>query len=177
MIASRPLAAAGALVAALALSACGAPAAGGGGAPDCSTDLAVSSGAGEFTATHAAAASLEGGRAYTAYASDAEIDAEQITMFSGPSADGSGLVTISITRFNAVDAPVIEPGTVPVGAETGELTFVVLLDAGGSTMGNNMGATGEVEVTQVGDTLCFEIDYSDDEKSVSGTVSASVKTF
>lgn len=86
------------------------------------------------------------------------------------------LATIALTRFNAENPPVIEAGTtIPAGAPFGELTFVVTVSAGGQTLGNNTGGEGEVTVSEVGGSLCFEIDYSDSEKSLSGTVAASVK--
>jgi hypothetical protein len=151
---------------------------GGGGSPSgCSTDLKVTTPEGDFTANSAKAASLVDGAGYTAYAGDFEVDANDVTALAGPTPpSGSHLVTIAITRFNATTTDPIEAGTtVPAQADVGELTYVVTVNSDAGINGNSTDASGDLTVTSVGDTLCFEVDYTDTEKSVKGTVSAAVK--
>ncbi len=129
------------------------------------------------TFDHAAGVSLSGGAAYTVYLSDAEIDPGSISMVNTPKpTDGHDLATVALTVFNAKGTPPpIEAGaTIAYTPDFGVLTFRVIDDTVGKTYGQEQNASGDVKVTAVGDTLCFTIDYSDDEKSMSGTVEAPV---
>ena len=157
-----------------------APADAGGG--DCAgTDLTVTDAATgaavELTST--AAVSLEGGAAYTAYGADFELDAEEISLFASPTVPADGtMATLAITVFNAEeDLAPLEAGQVVRHdmSELGILTFVVTVNQGEELLGNNSGGAGELTLTAVGDTLCVEVDYADEEKSLTGTLEAPVE--
>lgn len=170
------LAAAG--LAATALAACSSGGGGGGGG-DCATDLRIvqESAGVDATATSAVAASLQGGAAYTVYAGDFEVSADDVSFAATPEPPaGSAMATIAITQFNVADPATIEGGTtVEASTATGELVFVVTVTSDSGLAGNNAGISGSLTVDRVGDTLCLTVDYADDEKSVSGTVGAAVK--
>lgn len=138
----------------------------------------------EATATFPTAGEidLEGGAAvkladsaYTIYAGDFAVAPDRI---SGASAeDGQHLVTLAITTFNATEVPpALEEGqTIDYTSEFGVLTFSVILNEGTTPVGNNAGASGTVEVVSVDDSaICVDVDYSDDEKSVVGTIAATI---
>lgn len=128
--------------------------------------------------TSTLAVSLQGGVAYTAYAADFEIDPESVTSFSTPEipADGN-LLTIAVTVFNATkDFPPLEVGQqVEHTDEFDVVTFIVVHEHGETLYGTSTGAQGSVTITGVGDTFCAEIDYADEQKTLSGTIAASVK--
>lgn len=152
------------------------------GAASCAdTDLTLTNRATgtTFDASSTAAVSLEGGAAYTAYAADFDLSLDDISLFSNPEVPADGnLATIAVTVFNAEEelAP-LEAGQV-VDHDTSEfgiLTFVVTANAGEELYGNNLGGEGELTITAVGDRFCAEIDYRDDEKELTGALSAPVK--
>ena len=130
------------------------------------------------TFDHAAGVSLGDGAAYTVYLSDAAIDPGSISMVNTPKpTDGHHLATVALTVFNAKDTPKpIEAGaTITYTPDFGVLTFRVTDQTGEQTYGQNQNAQGKVDVTAVGDKVCFDIDYSDDQKKLSGSVEAPVK--
>ncbi len=131
-----------------------------------------------FAPTSAAAVSLEGGAAYTVYLGDFDIDVDALSFISTPEPGvGEHMVTVAITTFNAEGTPEIPAvgRTIEYQDEFGELTFIVTANEGAEYFGNNSGAGGTVSITAVGDSLCFDIEYSDAEKSFNGTVAAPVK--
>jgi hypothetical protein len=154
---------------------------GGGGGGDCAgTNLVFNNKTtGESVdITSTAAISLQGGAAYTAYAGDFDIDPESISLFSNPTVPADGnLIIVAITVFNATEAPApLEPGTaIEHTTDFDVLTFVVTQTAGETLHGNGTNGAGSLTVTGVGDSLCFEVDYADDEKELSGTFEGAVK--
>ena len=194
---------AGLLVFSLALAACGGDddgdADGGGDSPAENSTPAVASGepsggggdcagtnlvlnnltTGESVAvTSTAAVSLGGGAAYTAYAGDFDIDPADISMIANPAVPADGnLVIVAVTIFNATDAPEpLEAGTtIEHTTDFGVLTFVVTQQAGETMYGNGTNGAGSLTVTSVGESFCFEVDYADGEKELSGTFEAATR--
>jgi len=55
-------------------------------------------------------------------------------------------------------------------------TFSVVINQGTTALGATIGASGTVEVLSLNeDAICVEVDYSDDEKSLAGTISADIE--
>lgn len=127
--------------------------------------------------TDTAAVSLEGGAAYTTYLTDFDIDAAEVSGFSSPTvAADANMVTVFVTVYNAEEVPgPLEAGTeIEHSDEFGVLTFGVIHAAGAESFGTSSGATGSMTITAVGDTFCAEIDYADEEKTLSGSIEAEV---
>ena len=120
--------------------------------------------------------SLSNGSAYTVYLADYELTEDDFSITGAEVPDGSNLITLALTIFNSETTPeLLEPGTeVTYTEEFGELTFVVTQQQGTTAFGTNTGAEGTLTITAVGDTFCAEVDYADDEKTLSGTVEAEV---
>lgn len=132
---------------------------------------------GEVDLTTSAAVELGDGSAYTVYAGDFTIPTDDISVAGARAADGEHLATLAITTFNAEEsAPEIEVGqVVPYTTDFGVLTFAVLLQSGTDILGNNVGGAGEAVVAQLSDDeICVSVDYSDDEKSLTGVIVAPV---
>lgn len=128
--------------------------------------------------TQAGGVSLSEGAAYTVYVSDSKIDSSKISMSDTPKpVDGHHMATVFITVFNAKGTPPpIAKGTkIPFTPDFGVLTFRVMDDMGTKSYNSAADAKGDVTVTETGKTVCFTIDYSDDEKTLTGTVEAPVK--
>jgi hypothetical protein len=107
------------------------------------------------------------GIAYTIYLSDYSIDRDELgSTLQAPA--GSVLVTFAIDE---VDGIVIgEPF-----ANTDDRQPFVIIDSGGGATDSASAATGEQTVTGLSSaTICFEIDYQDNVKSITGTVSAPI---
>lgn len=153
---------------------------GAGGGGDCGpTDVEITTPEGTIDVTSTAAVSLEDGAAYTAYLADFELEPEAITMFSSPEVPvDAAMLTLSVTVFNA-EEPVepIEAGTEVryEGSNFGVLTFVVMVNHGDELYGTAIDAEGTLTVTAVGECFGAEVDYADEEKTVTGTVNAAVR--
>lgn len=133
-----------------------------------------------FTATSAAAVSLEGGRAYTMYLADFDLSVDDISMFSTPTVpEGGTMFTVAVTVFNAPDVEAFDPLSPGVVIEyTSEfevLTFVVTARDGDEIHGRSTGAEGTLEVTGTGGTFCGTVTYTDGEKTLTGTFESPVK--
>ncbi len=133
-----------------------------------------------FTASSAAAVSLEGGKGYTMYLADFPIKADDISMVDTPKpAAGQNLVTVFDTVFNAPDPDAVKPvkaGDVTAySPDFGKRTMSVVAQSGEKPFQSNEGGKGTLKVTKVGDQFCGTVDYSDNEKSVKGTFVAPVK--
>lgn len=127
---------------------------------------------------HAGGVSLSGGAAYTVYLSDSEIDPSKITYAETPKpVAGHHLTTVAITVFNAEGTPKpITAGTkIPFSPDFGVLTYRVIDDTVDESYNSAEDAKGDVTVTNVGDKVCFTVDYTDAEKTLKGTVEAPVK--
>ena len=132
-----------------------------------------------FEATGAVAANIQDGAAYTLYLGDFDLTLGSFGIISNPEVPADGILwTVAITIFNAApeDIVPIEAGrVVEAGRPFGELTFTVVVQEGERFSGASAGQLGTVTVTGVGDLLCGTIEYSDDEKSISGTFQAPTK--
>lgn len=153
-----------------------------GSAAGCATDVVAGFPDGEVELGHTAALDVGGpaapGGAYTLYAADYEVTATDA--LSNATGDQDHLATLAITTFNADGTPesVAEGSTVEWTDEFGVLTFSVVLNDGATAMGNTSGASGTVEVVSLDDEqICVEVDYSDDEKSLTGTIAADLDSF
>ena len=143
------------------------------------TDVTGTVGGADFTATSAAAVSLEGGKAYTLYLADFDLSVDDLGYSNPEVADGNTMVMVAVTVFDAPDPDAVEP--VAVGDEIewvdeyGVRTFTVVGQAGDTSLGDRTGASGTVTVTAVGDNFCGTVEYTDGEKSISGTFEAPTK--
>lgn len=127
------------------------------------------------TLTEAGAVSLGGGSAYTMYAADFPLDMSAASLAFKPDVPADGhLATVAVTVFQPEQTPTsIEAGTVvPAGTELGELVFVATYATGADRYGNNTGISGSLTMREVGTAICVEIDYSDEEKAISGIVAS-----
>lgn len=157
----------------------GAPEAGVDGAADCTTDLVVRypDGSEQTLDTSAEVVSLGDGAAFTFYVGDYEIPTDDITTATVKPPEGSHLAVVFLTVFNAEEQPdPIEAGvTVEPDAEQGVLTFSSILYDGAEAFGSASNATGELSVVAVSDeSVCIDVDYADDEKTLTGQVAARV---
>lgn len=155
--------------------------AGGASAGDCpATALTGTIDGKPFTATSAAAVSLDGGKGYTMYLADFPVKAADLSMVSTPTpAAGKTLVTVADTVFNAPNPDAVRP--VKAGDNTtytpdfGKRTFTVVAQTGEKPFQSNEGGKGSLKITKAGDQFCGTVDYSDNEKSIKGTFAAPVK--
>lgn len=125
--------------------------------------------------TSSAAVSLSDGAAYTLYAADFDIVADTITFYSAPRVPAEGtLATLALTVFNSTQdlAPLTAGTEIVYTDEFDTLTFRAVLNTGSRVLGNGSGAAGVVQVEAVGERVCISVDYSDDEKTVVGTIEA-----
>lgn len=132
-----------------------------------------------FEAVSAVAANIVEGAAYTLYIGDFELTTDSFGMISNPEVPPDGIMwTVAITIFNAEpeDIVPIEAGRViEAGLPFGELTFTVVVQEGDAFSGASDGEVGTVTLTSVGETLCGTIEYTDGEKSLTGTFQAPTK--
>lgn len=133
-----------------------------------------------FSATSAAAVSLEDGRAYTMYLADFELTLDDVSAFGTPTVpEGGTMFTVAVTVFNAPDPDALQPlAPGQVIEYTGEfevLTFVVTGRDDAGIHGNSMGAEGTLEITGSGGTFCGTVTYTDGEKSLTGTFESPAK--
>lgn len=132
------------------------------------------------TATAALAERIFDGGLYTVHAADFDIDEDDLKSWRPEVPDGNNVITIQLTVFNASDPPQpVEAGrTLEATIEPDVLTFVTRhFTADDDWSQADLGTedlTRELSITAVGDTFCFEIDYADQEKEISGTVAAPV---
>lgn len=146
---------------------------------DCATDLvATYPDIGEVELTGSAeAVALGDGAAYTLYVGDYVIPTEDIEVSTVIPPDGSHLVALFVTAFNAEEPqPPIEPGTTVVWTdETGVLTFSSIFYEGNTDWSASAEASGELTVLDVDDeSICVEVDYRDAERILVGTIAAPV---
>jgi len=122
------------------------------------------------------AVNLGEGAAYTIYAADYAVE-NLDTLTGATPGESDNLATLAITTFNAEGTPeqVEEGARIEWTDEFGVLTFSVVLNQGATASGNTAGASGTVDVVSVDEaTICVDVDYSDDEKSLVGTIVADV---
>ena len=144
---------------------------------DCTTNaVATFPGAGEIALQDGRAVPL-GGPAYTVFAGDFDVPSDGLASGGYQAGPGEHLAIVATTVYNGTgDSAELEIGA-PIAwtDELGVLTFAVVLDDGGETAGTNTGAVGTLTVTGLDDeSICVDVDYRDDEKSVVGTISAQI---
>lgn len=133
------------------------------------------------TATAALAVADSARSQYTAHAADFEIGEDDLQSWRPEVPEGQNVVSIQVTVFVNEDSPPPAPLEVGATLENGLTldthTFVVSHyrtdDAWQRTIDGD-GVGGEMNVTAVGDILCFDIEFQDQEKRVVGTVEAPV---
>ena len=117
--------------------------------------------------------------AYTLYLGNFELTVDSFSSLSNPEVPPDGtLWTVAVTIFNAApeDIVPIEAGQViEAGRPFGELTYTVVVQEGEAFGGASNGQAGTLTVDAVGEAFCGTIEYSDDEKSISGTFQAPTK--
>lgn len=135
------------------------------------------------TATSALATSGYDGAVYVAHAADFDLDADDLSTWRPEVPAGSNVITVQLTIFNATEElePVGAGATLRWTTEPGELTYALRhfttdddwsdVEVGPDEVDE---AGGELTVTGVGESFCFEIDHQDPQKAVSGTVDARV---
>jgi hypothetical protein len=144
---------------------------------DCVTDaVATFPNAGEIALQDGKAVAL-GGPAYTIFAGDFDVPSDGLAIAGAEAGPGQHLAFVATTVFNGDgDNETLEIG-VPIEwtDEFEVLTFAVILDEEGETHGNNLGATGTLTVTGLDESsICVDVDYRDEEKSVVGTIAADI---
>lgn len=149
-------------------------------APDCATELVVTLANSGTTITldHAEAVSIESGAAYTMYAADFPLDLGTASLATNPKPEPGGhLASLFVTVFNAEETPPpVEAGAVvPADAESGERVFLVTVASDAEQFITGSGASGTIAMNAVGDAVCADVDYSDGEKSITGTLAADVQ--
>jgi hypothetical protein len=146
-------------------------------AVECVTDaVATFPGAGEIPLLDGKAVPL-GGPAYTIFAGDFDVPADGLSVTGYEAGPGEHLAFVATTVYNASGTP----SELEIGApiewtdEFEVLTFAVILDEEGETHGTNIGAAGTLTVTGLDEeSICVDVDYRDDEKSVVGTIAAEI---
>lgn len=134
------------------------------------------------TATTALAARDGDGPQHIIHVADFALTEDDISSWRPEIPEGQNVITFQFTVFvdeNSSDAPPLEVGTsLEGGTQTLDtLTFLVRHfdpenDWNQVIEGDGVG--GELTITAGGDPLCFEVDYRDQDKVVSGTVEAPV---
>jgi hypothetical protein len=144
---------------------------------DCVTDaVATFPNAGEIALQDGKAVAL-GGPAYTIFAGDYDVPSDGIAIAGAEAGPGQHLAFVATTVFNGDgDAEPLEIGAPIEWTDEFEvLTFAVILDEEGETHGNNIGAAGSLTVTGLDESsICVDVDYRDEEKSVVGTIAATI---
>lgn len=131
------------------------------------------------TATYAVAERVADGGLYTVYAADFDIGEDDLESWRPEVPDGNNAIAVQLTVYNAESAPEpLEPGTtLEATADPGVLTFVTrhfTAEEDWSEADLLSDGTRELTVTAVGDQICFDIDYTDQQKEISGTIAAPV---
>jgi len=110
-------------------------------------------------------ASYLGETGYTIYLSTVDIDDEGVGLDTITASEGEVVVTIS---FQGEGATVADLGP---GDTAGVISMIV--DTGGGASANMTGADGTVTISEISDdSICFDLDYTDEFQTVQGTVSA-----
>lgn len=144
---------------------------------ECTTDaVATFPGAGAIPLQDGKAVPL-GGPAYTIFAGDFDVPPDGLATAGYEAGPGEHLAFVATTVYNGTGAAAdLEIGTPIEWTDEFEvLTFAVVLDEEGEQHGTNIGATGTLTVTALDEeSICVDVDYRDDEKSVVGTIAADV---
>lgn len=146
---------------------------------ECATSLTATWPDGTETVLDASAqaAELGDGSAYTFYVGDYEIPDDGIGTDTILPPAGSRLAVVFLTAFNATTPQdeITAGTTVEVTDESGVLTFSTILYEAESAAQSGQDASGELSVVAVDDdSICVDVDYRDEEKSVIGQILAPV---
>ncbi len=133
---------------------------------------------GAFDAASAQAIAVAGGAGYTIWVTDFPVDPSSVDgLSSAPTTADGTTFSVLLTVFNSSgDAAPIEPGdTAPASTDFGKLVVNTLATVAGVDFNNNSGMNGELVVDSVDqDRICLTIDYSDDQKTAFGTITADI---
>lgn len=133
---------------------------------------------GAFDAASTQAIAVAGGAGYTIWVTDFPVDPSSIDgLSSAPTTADGTTFSVLLTVFNSPGDPApIEPGdTAPASTDFGKLVFNTLATVAGVDFNNNSGMNGEVVVDSVDQNrICLSIDYSDDQKTAFGTITADI---
>ncbi len=149
--------------------------------PDCaptSGTFESIDGAVTLTATDAIAGRILDGQAYSIYLADRALSEDELGIISVPEPGaGEVVVALAITTFNAEgpEDPVVAGEVVEYTSDFGVRTFVVTADLGDDILGNSTEASGTVTITSVGSSICGEVTYQDNEKTLTAVFAAPVK--
>ena len=143
----------------------------------CTTDLQVTYPDSQVVSLdRAAAVRLADGGAYTVYVGDYEIPTTDIATSTVMPPTGSHQATVYLTPIGSLSgaAPITAGTTVAYTTTPDVLTFsaVLLSEDGLANQASN--GTGSMTVESVEDTFCATIDYTDDQKRITGKIGAAV---
>ncbi len=125
----------------------------------------------------AQAVELADGGAFTVYAGDYDIPTDDLATGTVTPPAGSHQANIYLTRIGALtDAEPITAGTtVDYTTDPDVLTFSTVLLGDDGMSNQAVDGTGTVTVESVdAESICVDVDYTDDEKSIVGSIQAPV---
>lgn len=133
---------------------------------------------GPLAVQSAQAIEIADGAAYTLWLTDFPVDPSAIDgLSSAPTtADGTTL-SIMLTVYNAPpDPPIVRQGDVaPASTDFGILVVNALAVVAGVDFNDSTGIRGDLIVDKItDDQICVTLDYSDDQKSAVGTITADI---
>lgn len=172
-----------AAVVCLGLTACsgdgdGTPSAGASaGSLDCTTQLTATypDGSSVDLDGGTAAVQLGDGTGYTVYATDYDLPTAGIGTATVRPPSGKHLASVFLAPVDPEGAQPITAGTEVEAGGEGPLGFGVILYAGEDDFGTAAAASGSITLTGLtSDRLCLDLDYRDDQKSLTGTIAADV---
>lgn len=165
--------------------------AGGSGTDDAAGEVSTGDAAGCTTAltatlpdgttvelTESGAATFGDGVVYATFASDFTPDPDTNLLLEYPEVPDDGTIAyVSTAVYNReTEYPPLAAGDeITWTRDYDVITFAVIVQSGSDQFGINTDGSGTLTVSEMSeDHLCFDIDYTDAEKAVSGTISADV---
>lgn len=150
-----------------------------GGVAACSTALTATLPDGTTVElTESGAATFGDGVTYATFAADFAPDPDTNLLLQYPPVPDDGTIAyVSTAVYNQeTDYPPLVAGDqIAWTRDFDVVTFAVILQSGTDQFGTNTDGAGTLTVTEVSeDHLCLDVDYTDAEKAVSGTISADV---
>ncbi len=151
----------------------------GGGGSECTTALTATLPDGtSVSLTEAGAATFGDGVSYSTFASDFAPDPDTNLLLEYPAVPDDGTIAyISTAVFNQeTDHPALAPGDeIAWTRDFDVVTFAVIVQSGADQFSTSTDGAGTLSVSEVSDDrICFDLEYTDAEKAVSGTLSADV---
>jgi len=128
--------------------------------------------------TESGAATFGDGVTYATFAADFTPDPDTNLLLEYPTVPDDGTIAyISTAVYNQeTDYPALAAGDrIAWTRDFDVLTFAVIVQSGTDQFTMSTDGAGTLTVTEVSDdSICFDLDYTDAEKAVTGTVSADV---